>query len=158
MRKISLFFLMSIFACLLTACGSSAYYQELNNFEDKTWLFKNNIAFEFEIKPDATTSYDLSLLLRYDLSFKYANFYYQYSLINEQGQTLKNERQEVQLFQPKTGEPTGKGSAGTYEVLSTFLSNYKLEPGKYKLIVSHQMRQDVVLGISSILFSVDTPK
>ena len=148
---LSLFFSLII----LQACDSKRVYEGKKDFNDKFWAFNDPAIFRFTI-PDTTGNYNMLFNIRHSADYKYQNIYLQYYLEDTTGRLLTRELVNIQLFNPVTGVPIGKGIGGIYDLQRPFLKDFHFEKsGDYQLQVEQFMRQDSLPEILSIGLRVE---
>jgi gliding motility-associated lipoprotein GldH len=144
----------------LASCTLSSDFKEIRDFKNSEWTLASKQTFEFEIK-DISKIYEFKYLIRNAISYPYYNLFLNESLLGPDGKTIESSMEEVILFNPKSGKPYGSGLGDIFDnkVPSPKLSNFKfLKPGKYKWIISHNMRPDPLMGIMSIGVEVAVKK
>ena len=147
--KLSKFLLLG---CLLWSCTKSDNFKEMRDFPKGEWRIVDRQTFEFEIK-DTLAKYQFNYLVRNSISYPFYNLYLQQKLVDSSGNVLQNSMDEVILFDQKTGEPYGDGMGDIFDcrIQAPQLQNVSFaKPGKYKWILSHNMRPDPLSGILSI--------
>ena len=149
-RKINLTLgLIAGIALFMTSCGNSYIYESYKKLPDKAWLADSVYMFDFEVKE--SQKIDLSCLIRYSLDYPYHNLYIQYALKDLLGNTLNSALINMNLFDPKTGKPLGKGWGGIYTQNIPFLQGYLFDSeGVYSLKVQQRMRMDTLPEILSV--------
>ena len=134
---------------LATACDSARVYQEYNDLEQLFWHVDSVQRFDFEIE-DTDLNYNLLATFRNDASYPYYNLYFQYVLLDSLD-TLKKQLTEVNLFDPKSGEPLGDGLGNLFDHQAMLEENITFEKaGTYSLTLQHFMRLDTLPLIMSV--------
>lgn len=149
MQRIVYFF-VSVF--LFTSCNKSDDFKEIRDFKNTEWLIKDKQNFEFEIK-DIEKSYRFNYLIRNSINYPFYNLYLQQKLVDSSDKVLSASLDEVILFDPKSGKPYGDGMGDIFDsrVQAPKLQEIKFtKPGKYKWVITHNMRPDPLTGIMSI--------
>lgn len=133
-----------------TSCDSSRVYEDYNDMEEAFWHLDSIQTFDFKID-DTTRSYNLLGTFRNGSSYPFYNLYFQYTLQDSTGNILKKELKEVDLFEPKTGQPLGSGLGDLFDHSFVLEENYKFESsGTYSLSFEQYMRRDTLPFILSI--------
>ncbi|MCG8307065.1 MAG: gliding motility lipoprotein GldH [Cytophagales bacterium] len=139
----------------ITGCDKQRVYEGKKDFSEGYWIFNNPAEFEFEIK-DTDRSYDLLFNIRNSAKYQYQNIYLQYYLEDSTGRLLSKELKNIQLFNPITGIPLGKGIGDLFDVERKFLEHYTFgNPGKYQLRIDQFMRQDSLPEILAVGLRVE---
>lgn len=135
---------------LLWACDSGRVYEKNSDFKNGLWLKDSVRYFQFDIS-DPDLKYNLYVNVRNNQDYAFYNLYYQYVLSDTLGQTLADNLENINLFDPKTGEPQGDGLGDVFDhrqqILKAFLFPYA---GKYNLSLQQYMRQDSLPKIESV--------
>ena len=149
-------FLVLIVAFFLQlGCDSRRVFEGKKDFSDGYWVFNNPAEFEFEIS-DVERDYNLLFNIRNTSKYQYQNIYLQYYLEDSTGRLLSKELKNIQLFNPITGVPIGKGLGDLYDVDRIFLEKYSFSsPGIYQLRIDQFMRQDSLPEILSVGLRVE---
>jgi len=149
MRAIPTWLLASLFL-IVFGCNSNSIFEDKKDFNSRYWIFNDPAEFEFEIN-EPNKSYDFLFNIRNTSKYQYQNIYLQYYLEDSTGRLLSKELKSVQLFNPKTGIPLGKGLGDLFDTERTFIENFKIENiGRYKIRIDQFMRQDSLPEILSI--------
>lgn len=147
-RSLVYFILFSI----LLSCTGSNDFKEIRDFKNTEWFLKDKQTFEFEIT-DVNKTYNFNYLLRNSVSYPFYNLYLQQELKDSEGKVLSSSLDEIMLFDAKTGKPFGDGMGDIFDSRIQAPKNAKVKftkPGKYKWVISHNMRPDPLDGILSI--------
>ncbi len=136
----------------LWSCTKSDDFKEMRDFPKNEWKIVDKQNFEFEIK-DVQATYKFNYLVRNSVSYPFYNLYLQQKLVDSAGNQLISSMDEVILFDEKTGEPYGDGMGDIFDcrIQAPKMQNVKFDkPGKYRWVISHNMRPDPLSGILSI--------
>lgn len=134
------------------ACTSEDGMKEIRDFNDYTWPINKPEVFEVNIK-DISKPYTFRYIVRNAAGYPYYNLYLSQKLLDPSGAVIKNTTDEIILFDVKTGKPLGDGLGDMFDHKRIVPSLKKVVftvPGKYKWILRHNMRPDVLPGILSI--------
>ncbi|MEP1035480.1 gliding motility lipoprotein GldH [Ekhidna sp.] len=133
-----------------TSCDSSRVYEDYNDMDEAFWHLDSIQEFNFKIA-DTTRSYNLLATFRNASSYPFYNLYFQYTLQDSVGNTLKQELKQVDLFDPKTGEPYGSGLGDLFDHSFELETNYEFESkGNYSISFEQYMRRDTLPFILSV--------
>lgn len=125
------------------------------DFKDKMWIVDDIPAFDFEITETAKT-YNLYYNVRNSLSYPYHNLYVRYSLEDTLGNVISSKLQNMDLFDPKTGEPYGEGLGDIFDHRILAIEDQEFtDPGPYRFKVQQFMRQDTLPMILSVGLRVE---
>lgn len=134
----------------LSACDTGRVYEENIDIKDNKWKIEDIKEFSFEIT-DTTKTYQVYLNVRNTLHYEYYNLYLSLSLIGPNREKLYSRLHEMDLMDPKTGEPRGSGAGDIFD--STFLalkSQRFPRMGTYKIRLQQYMRKNPLPGIMAI--------
>ncbi len=135
---------------LLTACDPARVYEQNTDLPEGNWAIDNAPVFEFEIQ-DTAQQYAVFVNLRYDLDYEFYNLYMQHELTGPDGKQLSEKLHEITLMDPKTGQPIGNGSAGTFDLQQPMLESIKFkQAGTYKLKITQYMRRDPLPHVRAV--------
>lgn len=133
-----------------SGCESRIVFEGKKDFPEQCWVFNNPAVFEFEIE-DESLGYDFAVNVRNTAKYKFQNIYLQYYLEDSTGRLLSKDLQNVQLFNPVTGIPLGKGLGNIYDLDRTFIEDFRFPgPGFYSLRIDQFMRQDSLSEVLSV--------
>lgn len=151
LKAASLFLLFVI----TLSCTENRYYEENFDFSDRIWQMDESARFTFTIDDDSSY-YELYLNLRNDIKYPYRNIYIHYTLQDSTERALEKELQNIQLFEPKTGEPYGDGLSSIYSH-QVLLKDSVLFPkeGQYTVELKQYMRTDSLQGVYSVGLRLD---
>ncbi|WP_421763454.1 gliding motility lipoprotein GldH [Ekhidna sp.] len=137
-------------AVALAACDSNRVYEDFNDMEEAFWHLDSIQTFSFEIK-DTTKKYNIKATFRNASSYPFYNLYFQYTLTDSLDNVLMQQLKQVDLFEPKTGEPKGSGLGDLFDHSFMLEEGYQFEsPGKYSLSLEQYMRRDTLPFILSV--------
>lgn len=139
-----------IIALVIWGCDSGSLYEESKDIRNRYWLADSILTYQFVVheKPDPV---DLSFTVRNTTAYPFYNLYVQYTLKDSTGVALDSGLTQVNLFEPKTGAPYGKGVGGIYSHTFPLISDIDLPcPGTYHLHLEQNMRLDSLPGIVSM--------
>lgn len=149
---------------ILTSCeDKNRLFEENKIIENNEWKRDRPVSFEFEVA-DTTQICNLFSNIRTVSTYPYYNLFLKVELINPEGVIILNDIKEGYLFNPTTGKPFGQTKSflgislgDLYDQRILLIQGYKfLMPGKYKLRLSHYMRDiDPVLDVMSIGYRVE---
>jgi gliding motility-associated lipoprotein GldH len=150
MRRIYFLWLMALLS--LAGCSDNRIYDTHIDLENALWPENKALNYDFEVK-DNKQAYNVIYNIRYANTYPYYNLYLHYYLTDSTGKTLRDHQIHMDLFDPKTGKPLGKGLGDLFDgtFLNQDLKNYKFPyAGKYKMKLRQYMRQSQLQGISSV--------
>ncbi|WP_420317596.1 gliding motility lipoprotein GldH [Ekhidna sp.] len=154
MRYLAIIFIFII----ATSCDSNRVYEDFNDMEEAFWHQDSIQSFSFNIE-DTSKSYVLKSSFRNASSYPFYNLYFQYTLADSTGNVLVQRLQEVDLFNPKTGEPYGSGLGDLFDHSFPLEENYSFPySGEYTLSFEQYMRRDTLPFILSVGARVEFAK
>jgi len=145
------FFLIIGCSLLFSACDTNRVYEYNKDFSDRTWKTKDTAVFDFQIK-NAGAKYNLYYNVRNTIDYPYARLFIHYSLTDSSGNELSRKLVNNDLFDQKTGQPTGNSGLGDiYDHQFLLLKDIEFtHQGKYLLKLEQYMRQDTLPGIIAV--------
>ncbi|WP_425392969.1 gliding motility lipoprotein GldH [Ekhidna sp.] len=146
MRYLAIFLIF----ILIASCDSNRVYEDFNDMEEAFWHQDSTQSFIFQIE-DTTKSYNLLATFRNASSYPFYNLYFQYTLTDSAGNILREQLKEVDLFDPKTGEPYGSGLGDLFDHSFPLEEGYQFSvPGEYRMSFEQYMRRDTLPFILSV--------
>ncbi len=139
---------------LLTGCLEPVVFEKSVDIINAQWNVTQTPSFEFEIS-DTSKSYDVYYLVRSTMAYPYHNLYVKFYLEDTLGHPIASDLHNMNLFDPKTGEPLGSGLGDikSQEILA--LPQYRFsKAGIYRLKIEQYMRVDPLPSIISFGISV----
>lgn len=134
----------------MTSCDSSRVYEEFNDMDEAFWHLDSTQTFDFPIE-DPSRAYNLAATFRNASSYPFYNLYFQYTIKDSVQNVLKEELKEVNLFDPKTGEPFGEGLGDLFDHVFILEEGYQFpERGVYSIEMKQFMRMDTLPFILSV--------
>lgn len=145
--KLSLLFLVISF-CL--GCQSENQHTIIKPIKNGVWYQDSTLQYSIHVKLPQN-HLDFLYQVQYSKDYPFENIWLDYSLFDPNGKLLANSRDNLGLFESRTGRPFGEGTDERRFLDAFFLRNIKLsETGEYRLKVKHYMRPDSIPGIQSI--------
>lgn len=150
---LSLFFLTLVI--FFASCDQNRIYEKNKKFRDRIWPKDQVVTFDFEIT-DIHPSYNFYFNIRNSIRYKYQNVYLAYSLEDTLGNVFQSDLTNINLFDPKTGEPLGDGLGDIFDHRVKVIGNYQFNnPGSYQFNIEHYMRPDSLEEIMAIGLRVE---
>jgi gliding motility-associated lipoprotein GldH len=156
MRRIFIFICFTALGTL-SSCDDNRIYDTHIDIENALWPENKELNYDFEVT-DNKQAYNVIYNIRYANTYPYYNLYLHYYLADSAGKVLKDHQLHMDLFDPKTGKPLGKGLGDLFDgtFLNQDLKAYKFPyAGKYKMKLRQYMRQSQLQGISSVGVKVE---
>ncbi|WKN43881.1 gliding motility lipoprotein GldH [Tunicatimonas pelagia] len=149
-RQIYLSLLTAFLALAFVRCDDNRLYEENINFDRKVWAADSLPIFRFQVdEPEQT--YNIYWNVRNTVAYPFRNLYLTYYLEDTLGHTLKTDLYEMNLFEPRTGEPYGNGLGDIFSHQILALPNYKFDTaGMYQIRLQQYMRRDTLPEILSV--------
>lgn len=146
LKQILFLLLFSGFAC----CNSDFSHTQIKEIPVSGWNKDSVLTYDFKVEgPIAPVDFLYQVQFNEDYSFE--NIWLDYSLIGPKGEILTASRDNLTLFEPKTGKPLGVGGKNRIFLDAYFLKGVRLkDTGRYQLKLKQYMRQDHLLGIQSM--------
>ncbi len=141
---------------LLSGCDSGRVYEDNIDLQDRIWSTPDIKTFDFHIAHSGL-HYNLYLNLRNTSEYPHYNIYIRYTLKDSLRKDLKSDMININLFDPKTGFPNGKSSAGDiFEHRHLLLEKFTFpDSGKYAMSFQQYMRYDSLPEIISVGLRVE---
>jgi hypothetical protein len=128
------------------------------NIPEAKWFIKDSPSFTFEVI-DMDATYNIFYNVRNNRNYLYHNLYLTHHLTAPNGKILHQHLDEIILFDPTTGKPSGEGLGDIYDHKVLALKDFKFsQKGRYKIKISQFMRQNPLLDIVSVGFSIEKNK
>jgi gliding motility-associated lipoprotein GldH len=137
-------------AISLSGCEEKDSMIWIRSLPPSGWDSDSSLNYSFFIS-ESGEKRDLLYQVQYSPNYSFENIWLKYWLIGPKSDTLIQSRDNLFLFQPKTGIPLGTGTH-----LRLFLDAYFLkavvfkDTGLYQLNVKHYMRKKDLTGIQSL--------
>lgn len=129
---------------LVAACDSKKVYEDDHSFEGKSWSMNELPEFGFEIEEAGLKN--VIFKFRNELGYPYQNLYVKYYLYDGNGNELRSDLINLQLFDEVTGAPLGEGNS-IFQYTRPLLESYNFsEPGQYNIRIAHYMRTEELAG------------
>ena len=141
---------------LFSGCDSGRVYEDNIDFQNRIWSAPDIKTFDFHIAQPGL-HYNAYINLRNTSEYPHYNIYIRYTLKDSLRNNLKSELININLFDPKTGFPNGKSSAGDiFEHQQIILDMFTFpDSGKYLLSFQQYMRYDSLPEIISVGLRVE---
>jgi len=142
--------LLVVLLISLASCDPNRVYDTNEDIVDQKWAKGQVLTFEFDID-DLNSNYNVLANITNAQHYPFHNLYYQYQLIGPDNQELSKELVNINLFDPKTGEPFGEGLGDIFDHRQLILKNFKFpQTGKYSMNLEHYMRVDTLPLIMAV--------
>jgi gliding motility-associated lipoprotein GldH len=152
------FLVLLVLGFALYSCDDSRIYDSTVKIKEGIWLEKDSLAFDFTV-PEDIKGYNLFYNIRYNKDYPYHNLYIKHYLLDSAGKQISSNLMNMDIFDPKTGKPLGKGLGDSFDYSVLFIGNYDFPyKGKYTLISKHYMRDEPLKGIESFGLKIEKVK
>ncbi len=138
---------------LFASCDKKPMFEENKILEKNEWNFNDTISFEVNVN-DTLNLKNLSLNIRNSSTYPYYNMFVYVDIKNEKG-GIDKDTVEFYLANPISGKWTGNGSSGIHYNTILYKQVKFLNTGKYKISLTHGMRDTILEGINAIGFKVN---
>jgi gliding motility-associated lipoprotein GldH len=126
---------------VLSSCDERRVYEKNIDLPANVWNKDSLLTFPVDIT-DANTDYNIYYNIRNDRSYGAQNIYLQITIADTLGRTLNTDLNNIELFDPKSGEPYGKGLDVLDHQVPVF-TNYRFpRADRYNITVQHKMRDE----------------
>ena len=142
-----------VFVLIVSACDTGRVYQQAYDFDEQGWHMDTVPTFTFEIEDAAPKN--VMLHVRNSIAYEWHNVYLMYQLQDSTGKELASELINIELFDPTTGAPKGKGNS-IYQKSVPIFENYNFPAtGSYTFKVTQYMRELELKEILSVGIRVE---
>ena len=146
----TIFFFFLLIISVLFSCEQKEKNVFIKKLKNDGWSKDSFIHFEFEVKKSGE-KINFLYQVQYDPSYPYQNIWLKYKLSAPGGAELVQAKDNLFLFDPASGKPTGEYSKKKNYKLAYFLKEVVLEKkGKYTIDIHHYMRPEKLEGIQSL--------
>jgi gliding motility-associated lipoprotein GldH len=129
------------------ACDKQRIFEENKPIAEGFWYVDDVMDFQFDIE-DVDLAYNIYTNVSHSSEYNFYNLYYKYTLQDSTAKDIKSELVNINLFDPKTGVPLGKGLGDVFDHNQLILEDFEFEkPGKYKISFQQYMRTDSLPNI-----------
>jgi len=147
-----------LIALLVLAVGcdpGNALYKAVEDLEGGKWPVSQALTFTFSVD-DTTGTYAVYYNIRNSNSYPYYNLYVQRYLLDSAGKTLESRLDNLILFDPKTGKPSGEGLGDLFDHRIKIASGYRFpRRGQYTIRLKQYMRQNPLPEVYGVGISVE---
>ena len=139
-----------LLATVAFGCQKSESRVWIRSIPATGWEMDSALNFSFRIK-ELDEKVDFLYQVQYRPTYDFENIWLKYWLIGPKKDTLIRSRDNLFLFQPKTGVPLGIGPGTTKFLDAYFLKGVSFkDTGLYQIRVRHYMRTRRLEGIQSL--------
>lgn len=142
-----------VLAIALSACDRQKIYEDVHDFDAAVWNMDTIPEFEFKIEDNSPKR--ILLNVRNSIDFRSQNLYLTYYLLSEEGIEIKSELVNIQLFDPISGKPLGKGNSIFQHEVEILPAYTFPKTGMYKIKIAQYMREADLQEIPSVGIRVE---
>jgi len=143
---------------LFSSCDTNTVLKDNYNIPEAKWFIKDSPSFSFDIS-DIKATYNVFYNVRNNRNYLYHNLYLTHYLTAPNGKIVHQHLDEIMLFDPISGKPSGEGLGDIYDHKILAFKNFKFpRKGKYTIKFSQYMRQNPLLDIVSAGFTIEKNK
>ncbi len=154
-KNIVLFPFFFLFLYLFTSCDKSRVYEEWHDVKGNLWNKDSSACFSFDIE-DSLATYNINFGLRHTNLYPYENIWLLTNLETEDSSISYSDTIQLVLAN-KEGVWYGERSARIYTYVVPLYRGIRFPlPGKYSFRIKHGMREDELLGVTSVGLRVET--
>ena len=135
------------FFALLQSCGDGAYYDQVHNFDDKSWSKIDTAIFKVEVD-DSVTNHDFILSLRTTTEYLYSDLWV-YIMVTAPDGTTSKVAQKFPLARPD-GSWIGRVSGTLVESRLRFDSKPFPINGKYVFKITNATQEEAIPYVMDI--------
>jgi gliding motility-associated lipoprotein GldH len=150
MRYVVIFCFFATFGC-----KTDGFYKGIEDLKDGVWPEKYEAKFQFDIT-DTLKTYDLYYHIRNTPSYPYYNLYISRELQYPDGSKEVAIKNELILFDEKTGLPLGNGLGDLWDHKIKIANKVRFKKlGKHTVTLKQFMRQDPLPFVLSVGLSLE---
>lgn len=143
-RVVYLVFCLSLFLC---SCDDNRVYEKFEEIPNQLWGSADTLKFHLDHLELANT---FLVSVRFNENYPYTNLYMKLFASDTTGSITQESLVNVNLFDPKSGAPIGKGFGNSRVLYDTL--NLNFDPSLSDLFILQYMRTNQLEGIESIGF------
>lgn len=155
MKSFRILLSLAISCITLIACSGNDVYNSFVALPNIGWGQDSLAVFRTHID-DASKTYDITLQIRNESNYKYANLWLFVDVISPDGELQRDTTECVLAY--NDGSWIGSGWGSLYSLQCPYRLNTRFaKPGNYTFRIAHGMREDDIKGIHSLGLRI-TPK
>lgn len=144
-KSLRTFVLALLLLPFLYACDENRVFEQNKDISNHAWHKDSTLHFAVNI-PDADVPYHIYYNVRNAVSYPAQNIYLHIEVQDSTGQTISSDLNNIELFDPKTGEPYGDGLGDIFDHRIRVLENFRFPyAGPYQIDVQHRMRDKIMV-------------
>lgn len=151
-----LLLLLAYFIHIPHQLNASDCYNKITKFGNSVWDYEDCLVYEVDSLPE-TAQYDIYAILEYTVDYPFYNLHLKICLTDTAGTALLDAVEDFNLFDSKTGEPSGSTHIWSNKIVAKLpiAKNLTLKRGEsYYLSIGHSMRIDHLPGIKMIKLKI----
>ncbi|MGV9004742.1 hypothetical protein [Flavobacterium sp.] len=138
------------------SCSDKNKFRQFDKFpEDHRWQLPDKKTFEFEIA-DNTKIYNLAFLFSHIYDYQFNTIPINFEIHSPDG-TIENINESV-MIKDTQGKELGDCSGDICDLKFIFKKDIKLQPGNYKITISHNFRGPYLPNVLGVGVLVDLVK
>lgn len=149
--KRGLIALIPIIFSVFPSCTSSFQTLGIKSFVKDGWDKDSVLTFHFKVEAARPESFDLIYQLKVNDAYPFQNIWLKYHITGPTGQLIMESKDNLFLFDPKTGKSYAPSALGTTYATAYFLRDVRFsQKGNYTIQVQHYMRTGKLKGVESL--------
>lgn len=133
------------------SCQSTYHPLGIEDLSQKGWHQDSVLSFPLLVEKEKPASFDLLYQLKVSDKYPYQNIWLKYKIFGPTGQLITESKDNLFLFDPKTGKSLATSAMGITYATAYFLKDVRFPTsGKYTIQVQHYMRKERVFGIENL--------
>lgn len=130
---------------LFYACDENRVFEQNKDITDHAWHKDSTLHFQVEIS-ETDVPYHIYYNVRNSVSYPAQNIYLHIEVQDSTGSPISSDLNNIELFDPKTGEPYGEGLGDIFDHRIRVLENFQFPyAGPYLIDVQHRMRDKIMV-------------
>ncbi len=139
----------------LTGCDRNRVFEENTDLKDYVWRVTDRPTFSFPIT-DTAARYTVYLNVRNTTSYRFYNLFAKLTITRPDGSIMRRKLYNMNLLDPITGEPLGKGTGDIFDHQFVAIQHLKFpQVGTYKAVTEQYMRVSVLPDIMAMGLRVE---
>lgn len=136
------------FMVFICSCESERIFEIHHKLENSEWQMLDTLYFSLNEMEELP--YKAIVGVNYTDDYEFHNLYLRYIFRDSLDRVQYDSMVNLSLFDPKTGKPLGGGFGKRYTKFDTLPIDFDSEKNIAKASLVHYMREDQLLGLSSV--------
>ena len=151
-HKILNFFKLMVLFFVVVSCDRSVVYDDEKRIDEQGWNVSDSLVFNYEAE-DTVNTYLCCFDIRNCDDYPYSNIYFNIKTIYPDGKVAVDTNLQFVLAE-KDGRWLGRKSGSYIDGRYPFCYFKFPQQGAYQFVVTHAMRDDVLVGVKNVSFVI----